>query len=100
MVLGIVLAVLGARLFAPRTANAQYLSKFQHVQFQFSTTGTTSTLAFFNRETGEVFLYVASGRGEFQFAKRLTVKELGAPLTTGTTGIRVPRLPTGTETEE
>jgi hypothetical protein len=97
--IGLALTLLFVRLSAPATANAQYLSKFQNVQFQFSTTGTTSTLAFFNRETGEVFLYVASGRGDFQFVKRLAVKELGSPLTAGAVGTRIPRLPTGVETE-
>lgn len=93
--LGVVLAFFGLRLIVPTPANAQYLSKFQNVQFQFATTGATSTLAFFNRETGEVFLYVASGRGDFQFARRLVVKELGEPLAQSVKPI--PRLPAGVE---
>lgn len=92
---GVVLTLFGLRLMMPPLANAQYLSKFQNVQFQFATTGATSTLAFFNRESGEVFLYVASGRGDFQLAKRFVVKELGDPLTQGVKTI--PRLPTGVE---
>lgn len=100
VVVGLALTAMFARLVSPATAQAQHLSKFQNVQFQFSTTGTTTTLAFFNRETGEVFLYAATGRGEFQFAKRLAVSELGSPLASGAATTRIPRLPSVFDADE
>ncbi len=80
-------------------AEAQHLSRLQHVDFDFDTTGQASTLTFFNRDTGEVFLYVASMSGNFTFARSLTLEQLGGPLADqATQRLRgIPQLPTGTE---
>ncbi|MBM3216452.1 hypothetical protein FJZ36_16245 [Candidatus Poribacteria bacterium] len=95
-VLGAVAVLMVSRGLVP-SAKAQYLGKFQNVDFGFSTTGGTSTLTFFDRDTGVVYLYVASGRGDFQLARRLTLSELGQPLAVGmrAPATRVPSLPSG-----
>jgi hypothetical protein len=73
-------------------AQAQHLSKFQNVEFAFNTTGAASTLAFFDRDSGDLYLYVAGQGSDFQFVRRLTVVELGAPLTVAAR-TRLPAIP-------
>jgi hypothetical protein len=80
---GISILVGVSRLLFTPSAQAQYLSKFQNVQFDFNTTGAVSTLTFFNRETGEIFVYIASGTSDFKFARRMTLQELGGPIQIG-----------------
>ena len=81
------------------SAEAQHLGRLQNVDFDFDTTGQASTLTFFNKDTGEVFLYVASMSGKFTFARSLTLQDLGGPLADEATQRlrRVPQIQTGTE---
>ena len=89
---------IAALRFAP-TANAQYLNRLQHVDLDFETNANSSTLTFFDRDSGSVYIYIATGAGNFQFARRLTIQELGGPLLSQTTNPtrNIPKLPTGTE---
>ena len=99
VVLGIAIVALLERASFVRSAQAQHLGRLQNVAFDFDTTGQASTLTFFDRDTGDIYLYVASTSGRFAFARRLSLKELGGPLADQAAHRlrQVPQLPTGIE---
>ncbi len=96
---GLGLAVLLGRGPLTPTAHAQYLSRFQNVDVDFETTGAISTLTFFDRDSGDTYIYIASGTGKFQFAQRLTIQQLGGPIAAnlGSNSSNIPKLQTGIE---
>ena len=99
--LGVVLVLVVARAPFVPSAQAQHLSRLQNLEFDFDTTGQASTLTFFDKDTGDIYLYVASTSGRFAFARRLTLQELGGPLADQATQRlrQIPQLPSGAESE-
>ena len=93
-----VAALLGRGALVP-SAHAQYLSTFQNVDVDFETTGAISTLTFFDRDSGDTYIYIASGTGQFQFTRKLSMKDLGGPLAAelATGASNLPKLQTGIE---
>ena len=99
--LGIATVLVLTRASLIPNAEAQHLNRLQNVEFDFDTTGQASTLSFFNKDTGEIFLYVASTSGKFVFAKRLSLQELGGPIADQALQRlqQVPQLPSGIESD-
>lgn len=96
---GAVLVLLLGRSPLIPAAHAQYLSKFQNVDVDFETSANVSTLTFFDRDSGDTYIYIARGAGKFQFAQKLSIQALGGPLAAslGADASNVPRLHTGIE---
>lgn len=94
----VLFALLGRGPFTA-TAQAQYLSRFQNVDVDFETTGSVSTLTFFDRDSGDTYIYIASGSGKFQFAQKLSIQALGGPIAAnlGSNSSKIPELQTGIE---
>ena len=102
ILIGVAAVLFGAgRISLLSEARAQYLERLQNVDVDFETSGNVSTLTFFDRDSGELYIYIATGTGNFRFARRLTLKELGGPLASEVSErLRtIPQLPTGLETE-
>ncbi|GIX06949.1 MAG: hypothetical protein KatS3mg115_1352 [Candidatus Poribacteria bacterium] len=79
-VVGGILGVILGRGWEAVPAWGQHLARFQNVEVDFETTGTVSTLVFFDRDSGALYFYAATANGPFQFARSVRLQELGGPL--------------------